>query len=413
MKKIHYAWIICFASMLLIFCNIGLCSNILAVYLPFIEERGISGSQGSSMVTVRCILAFLVTFPVSAFYGKLSLRTGAATATLIGAVSALVYAFAGNSMALYYIASGLSGISYTLGAMIPMSLLIENWFSERKGLAIGIATMGSGLSNVIFTPWVTSMVLSRGLRYSFLVQAGFTFVCALVILLIVRDEPSMMGLKKYGESTPAPERTHAAGATLRTEQKQRIGKLRILALFMMFLIGGAGQAGAGHISIVTTTSGYAAEQAAVIVTVYSVFLITGKFLCGVAADRLGSKVASLIFMIFAGTGCLCTCLMDGINISRAMAFACLMGFGYAVFNVGMPLWAADLSTPETFRKTLKNNQVMYSAGGIVFSSIPGIIADRTGEYRTAFVMVAVMMYVSAGILYFEYTAKEKQSRGSV
>lgn len=408
MKKIHYAWAICFAAMLLIFCNIGLCSNILAVYLPFIEERGISGSQGSSMVTVRCVLSLLATFPVSAYYEKLSLRGGATIATFIGAVSALIYAFAGSSMRLYYIASGLSGISYTLGAMIPMSLLIENWFLQRKGLALGIATVGSGLCNVIFTSWVTSMVLRRGLCYSFLVQAVFTLICMVVIFLLVRDEPAAMGLKKYGEKVFDEIENETEKLHRPTGAKENSNLLYALALLMLFLLGGVGQTGAGHVSIVATTAGYSAEQAAVIVTVYSVLLIFGKFLCGVSADRLGNRNASLIFMLSSGMGCFCAVLLNGFRMFNGMIFACLLGFGFAVFNVGMPLWAADLSTPETYRKTLKDYQILYSAGGIVFSALPGIIADRTGEYKSSFLMLGIMMFLSAVILFAEYTAKAKR-----
>ena len=42
MKRGHYAWAVCFSCLLLFLCNMGLCSNILTVYLPFIEARGIS-----------------------------------------------------------------------------------------------------------------------------------------------------------------------------------------------------------------------------------------------------------------------------------------------------------------------------------------------------------------------------------
>ena len=35
MKRIHYAWVICLCGMWLFVCNMGLCSNILSVYLPF------------------------------------------------------------------------------------------------------------------------------------------------------------------------------------------------------------------------------------------------------------------------------------------------------------------------------------------------------------------------------------------
>ena len=45
-KQLHYAWIVCLCGLWLFVCNMGLCSNILAVYLPFIEADGISDSMG-------------------------------------------------------------------------------------------------------------------------------------------------------------------------------------------------------------------------------------------------------------------------------------------------------------------------------------------------------------------------------
>ena len=45
-KKPHYAWIICLCGLWLFVTNMGLCSNILSVYLPFIEGTGLSDSMG-------------------------------------------------------------------------------------------------------------------------------------------------------------------------------------------------------------------------------------------------------------------------------------------------------------------------------------------------------------------------------
>lgn len=52
MKKPHYGWAVCIACLFLFLCNMGLCSNILTIYLPFIEDRGIPDSMGSAILSV-------------------------------------------------------------------------------------------------------------------------------------------------------------------------------------------------------------------------------------------------------------------------------------------------------------------------------------------------------------------------
>ena len=89
-KQLHYAWVICLCGLWMFVCNMGLCSNILSVYLPFIEAGGISHSMGSAILSIRCLFSFAVTFLAELYYRKLSLRRGVFLASLVGVVSAVV-----------------------------------------------------------------------------------------------------------------------------------------------------------------------------------------------------------------------------------------------------------------------------------------------------------------------------------
>ena len=97
MKRIHYAWVVCGCGLLAMLCNLGLCSNIIAAYLPFIEKTGISDAQGSMIVSVRCFSSFICTFFVTQYYKKFSLRTGLALATLTGAAGAAILSVGGSA----------------------------------------------------------------------------------------------------------------------------------------------------------------------------------------------------------------------------------------------------------------------------------------------------------------------------
>ena len=99
--KLHYAWIVCLCGLWLFVCNMGLTSNILSVYLPFIEAEGLSDSMGSAILSVRCVFSFAVTFLVELYYRKLSLRRGILLASFIGAASAAVYSLGGSALVYY------------------------------------------------------------------------------------------------------------------------------------------------------------------------------------------------------------------------------------------------------------------------------------------------------------------------
>ncbi|MFQ8926974.1 MAG: hypothetical protein ACLR53_02705 [Evtepia gabavorous] len=60
MRKIHYGWVICVTCTLLLFVTMGTVSNGFSIYLPYImAERGLTHAQTSSLVTLRCLVAFV------------------------------------------------------------------------------------------------------------------------------------------------------------------------------------------------------------------------------------------------------------------------------------------------------------------------------------------------------------------
>ena len=60
MKHVHYGWVVCITCTLLLFITMGTVSNGFSVYLPYImDERSLTHAQTSSLVTLRCLTAFL------------------------------------------------------------------------------------------------------------------------------------------------------------------------------------------------------------------------------------------------------------------------------------------------------------------------------------------------------------------
>ena len=375
-RQLHYAWIVCLCGLWLFVCNMGLCSNILSVYLPFIEAGGLSDSMGSAILSIRCLFSFAVTFLVELYYRKLSLRRGILLASLIGVASAVVYSIGGSAL-VYYTGAALGGIAYGLGAIYPVSLL--------------------GVSVMVFSPLVSALVLRYSLRTTFLLQAAFMLVSAVGVFLLLRDDPAQKGLRPFGEGGAGDARTREK------EGPERLPKLVMWMLAgMMLLVGGAGQAFSGHLSVLARSCGYSVKTAATVVSLQGTVLVCSKFLSGGLADRFGSKRCTSLLMVLFILGCTLVQLMNGVSLLWCFAPVALMGFGASVYNVGPPLWAGDLSDKAGYPKLLKWLQIFYNLGGILFSAVPGIIADHTGEYKSSYLLIAAMMLLSLTILRWAY-----------
>lgn len=400
MKRGHYAWAVCIACLFLFLCNMGLCSNILTVYLPFIEAKGISDGMGSAILSVRCLFSFLTTFFVGIYYQKFTLRRGILLASIIGTLFPLVFCIAGSNPFIYYLGAILAGIAYGAGCIYPVSLLLANWFHARRGFAIGLSAAGSGVATMLFSPLLSAVVVRFSLQTAFIAQAIFMALSAAAVYLIVRDTPAEKGMLPYGETVDtAADHAPAPDFTLPR------GMMWMLAL-MMLLNGGAGLAFSGHLGVLTRTSGYSAELAASLISLFGLMLIISKLIAGNIADRIGSKQCSILLFLIFIIGCFFVFGMDGTNTFWCFALAVMLGLGASLFNVGPPLWAADLSSRQQYAKTLKWLQIFYNLGGIIFTVVPGLIADHTHEYKSSFVLFAVMMTLSLLILLWAYRRRQ-------
>ena len=149
MKQFHYGWVVCVTCTLLLFVTMGTVSNGFSVYLPFIlEEKGLTNAQTSSLVTLRCAVSFVAMLGIGFYYKKVSLRVGTGLAACCAGLAFLLYSLA-EGYPLFCLGAAVSGLSYGLGSMIPVSILINRWFFRHRALALSICASGSGLATII------------------------------------------------------------------------------------------------------------------------------------------------------------------------------------------------------------------------------------------------------------------------
>lgn len=402
----------CFCSVLMLFVNMGVLSTAFSVYFPYIREmKGFSNTQVFLLTTMRQIFAMIVMTQSDRYFRALDIKKGSLVTFLVAAAAFGILAFTPDAR-LYFLATSLFGVAYGLGGMIPASILLRRWYPQHSGTAIGIAAAGSGLAGMIIPVLATRMVEGYGLSAAFAFQGAVILLLCIPLLLFVKDHPAEV--KTTGESSPDGVKT-AAGETGSSGGKEAepgretavpAADFRLVdhprLLIGMILMGLLAFQPAAGFSMLFRTSGYEMGKVALLVSAMGFFLIPSKILVGRFADRFGGKrmlrdctilVAAMMFL-FSLTAFLPYPVLFLVLLVYAL--------GISESSVGISVIAGDYASPAAYPRALKSCQFFYALGGLLFSTVNGMVADLTGSYAPAYVFYALAGLVMLAVLLPDY-----------
>jgi MFS family permease len=268
------------------------------------------------------------------------------------------------------------------------STLIATWFVNKRGVALGIATMGVSLSGVLMPPVGTALIAALGWRNTFLVYAAIVlFVVAPLTYRFVVASPERLGQLPDGE-VPTAEALAAAARDepmpstrdiLRDSRFWMIGLPIALNFFSLSAV-------LTHTVPYITDLGISPAGAALVLSASAGAGSIGKPLFGMLTDRMDKRV----------TLALCSGLqLIGVLMLIYVREYPLLVVANAIFGLGMggvvPLHSALIGAAFG-RKAFGRVMGLMSPAMIPIQLLglpfAGYIFDRTGSYRIAFQVFA-------------------------
>ena len=400
-----YCWLILICGILLGICTMGI-ATIMNLMLPFIRENlGISNTQSTLLSTIRQLTVVLSTLVMDRYFQKLGIRLGTFVAFVCGALSAFLFGIAGN-YAVCVLASILCGVSFGLGGAMPIALMMKNWFVKYRGLMVGISAAGSGLTTAVMSRPITAAIQANGLRAGGRLALIMMLVGAAFFVIVFRNKPSDVGTTPFEEGYVAQSKQKKY---IREDPKPMGRSAALILIVLGFCIGMPGFTLLGNFTLATTTMGYDSMVVANALALNGVIGIFGKMIYGFICDILGAVKTTMLY--FAGVSAACICLLACNGVDTALLYIGAMLLGFCLFpisTVGFALWSSDLTTEKDYAGTLKKLQSMNVLGGLVFLTVPGMIADLCGSYKPAY-FVDLACYVIAAIcmitLYRKYAGR--------
>ena len=406
MKRPYYGWVVCLVSTLLLFVTMGTVSNGFSVYLPYImAQHGLTHAQTSSLVTLRCLVSFFAMLGIGFYYKKVSIRLGTTLAAGCAGLAFLLYSVA-RSYPVFCLGAAVSGLSYGLGSMIPVSILMNRWFVEHRALALSICGTGSGIATILLPPVTTALVENLSMAAAFRIEACAVLVFTALILLFLRNDPAEKGLKPYGW-----EHAHPVGVKEEPEKSFSLtAKMWVLMACASLFMGALANPGFSHLSVLFTSEGFDPMVVAVILSGAGVVITLAKLLYGGVTDAIGGCKSSLLFGGILLVGHLLCCLAFLQSLPVTILTVLFLGVGYPICTIGPSIWANDMSSADRYPTVVRRLQVIYAGGALVFASVPGILADVFGSYLSAYLLFSVAMaltLVCIGLAYGENGKRER------
>ncbi len=287
----------------------------------------------------------------------------------------------------------LLGVGFVACTGIPSSLVLANWFSARRGLAMGIALAGASIGGAVMTPVTNWAISAHGWKFGYLLVAAPMLLITIPLLIaFVRTRPATQAEPERTTSDPPATPIELPGLEIGEALRGRSMWLITLVQFLFAsLFAGLGQ----HFIAYLIDVGYSPNVAARVLSMLFVFTTIGSLISGPMADRVNARLAT------AGTWFVTAiavfALLGAAHFSALMVYAVLIGAVGGAFGVLIPLLMLESLGIKRFGSLMGIAGVLSTLGYAAGPVITGWIHDRTTSYVPAlwlFVGVSIVCVVA-------------------
>jgi sugar phosphate permease len=306
-RGIHYAWVIAavtFFAMLTTAAALGLPG---AMLQPLSKEFGWTTDQLSSVFAVRFVLFGLLGPFAAIFISRFGLpRIMVVAATFIAVAMALATQIT-QLWQLFLLWGLVLGCGTGLTALVLGAMVASRWFTERRGLVVGMFAASTATGQLIFLPVAAWLIEHVGWRFAVLPVFMACVAVAILATLFMRDHPRDLGLRSYGEPEGTPQDAIAPPAPLNF-----LGPFKVLKeastnrtfwiLAGTFFICGLSTNGLVQTHFISLCSDYglSAVPAASVLSMMGAFDLFGTTLSGYLSDRFDNR--KLLFWYYGLRG---------------------------------------------------------------------------------------------------------------
>jgi predicted MFS family arabinose efflux permease len=410
-RNIHYGWIVVTVTFLTMLVTAGAVGAPGVLILPLQQEFGWKTAEISTALATRLLLFGLMGPFAAALMNRYGVRRMALSALTLIAAGLLLSLAMTRIWQLILLWGFVVGFGTGLTALVLGATVATRWFSARRGLVLGLLTASSATGQLVFLPLLAHLTERLGWRPAVALICGLLALAAFLVFVLMRDQPSDIGLAAYGEKQGASAPPAGAGATSPIAAlKDAIRTREFWVLFSTFFICGASTNGLiqTHFIPLCYDYGLAAAGAASVLAMMGVFDFFGTVGSGWLSDRYDNRW--LLFWYYG---------LRGLSLLY-LPFTDFSFYGLSLFAVFYGLdWIATV--PPTVKLTAmkfgreRANLVFgwvfagHQLGAAAAAFGGGLSRTALDTYLPAFFAAGGLCLIAASLVLTLTTGTEKQT----
>lgn len=378
----HYRWYIVGVTLVNQALALGIMIYSFALFVvPWLETFGINRSQAMLAIFMFQVVSGFI----SPVFGRLMdgypMRILVTLGGLSAAVGMVLISYASAFWQIILIHMTFLPVGMMLCGTLASQTMVSKWFTEKRGLAIGISAMGTSLGGLTIPLVTNGLIESQGWQDAmFFLGILLAVVVVPLNLWVLSREPPRHNLADHA-SNSLENKTWGTREILSTRNFwiPVIGLIPINAAFggVQFNIG-------AYVADLGMTQTLAAQ----LIALASISMIIGKFVFGSLGDRVDHR-----YLYWFMTGLLLVALyfyQGNPDRSALMAAAALQGFATGGVMPMMGIMYASRFGTYSFGRVLGlvNLFLMMGSFGSIFS---GWMFDQTQSYDAAFWTFGVLL----------------------
>ncbi len=404
-RRLHYAWIVAGVTFFTLLAAAGARATPGVILLPFGNEFQWSRATVSSIVSINIFLYGLIGPFAAALYQRFGLRR-----TMVAAMLLLALGYGLSTMATAYwhfvvLWGFVVGAGSGMAATVLGAAVANRWFTEKRGLVMGLLTASTATGQLVFLPMLASAVTaSDSWRAAPWIVAGATLLAVPFIWWLMRDNPWDVGQRPYGESgAPEVAAPVVTGNPARRAVTTLFEAMRVRDFWLLagsFFVCGASTNGliGTHMVAAAFDCGIPEVRAASLLAAMGLFDLVGTMASGWLSDRYNCR-----YLLFAYYG------LRGLSLlflpSALMGPA--VGLGIFALFYGLD-WIATVPptvklTGEVFgreKASIVFGWVVaaHQVGAAFAAYAAGVLRTVTGTYTLAFFGAGALCVIAALIV---------------
>lgn len=411
-SKFFYGWYIVAVGVLVHIAATFAFSSTLSIFLkPITEELGVSRGAFSLIRTFEIGVAALIVPLLGPWIDRHGGRGILVLGVLMESAGLLLSSLVQSFWQFVLVRCSLVIAGEALLGSLVINVTIAQWFVRKRGRAMGIANLGTGIAKLGIPLVAASLFVLIGWRGTW---AVFGIIAPLLVvapaLIFVRRRPEDIGLRPDGEppiQSPDPASSKSETPSARQRRSlppevfwSRAEVLRLSAFWLLvitFGIASVGIAGLNlHIFSYVTDIGFSPLIGASFMSTIALTQLGSTLVWGMLADRFDVRKVSCVQFLIQGVGLVIITTSTDIRMVYAGFF--LYGTGLAgSFVLRETIWAnffgrASLGTVRGLSLFFSH---LFAASGAPFF---GFLYDRMGSYDFSFTIFACALFTSSVLI---------------